>query len=96
MPVSFPLLSRCYRTLLWLYPAELRRAYGHDMSDAFERGLDAEWRRRGGWGVVRAGCRAITELFTVAIPGHLMNEWVITASVTLVLNSAILGLWLEF
>jgi hypothetical protein len=90
--MTFPKLSRCYHALLWLYPAELRRAYGRDMADAFERGLDAEWRRHGRWGVFRAGLRAAGELFTVAIPGHLMSEWIITAGLSLVINAGILGL----
>jgi hypothetical protein len=83
MSVSFPHLARCYRTLLWLYPSELRRAYGRDMADVFERALDAEWRRRGRWGVVGMGLRAASEVFTVAIPGHLMNEWLIAGGLYL-------------
>jgi len=62
------------------------------MLDVFERELDAEWKRRGRWGIFRAGCRAAGELFTVAIPGHLMSDWVITAGLSLVLNAGILGL----
>ncbi|HEU5022397.1 MAG TPA: hypothetical protein VFT60_10910 [Bryobacteraceae bacterium] len=92
MSVSFPHLARCYRTLLWLYPSELRRAYGRDMADVFERALDAEWRRRGRWGVVGMGLRAASEVFTVAIPGHLMNEWLIAGGLSLVINSGILAL----
>jgi hypothetical protein len=84
-------MSRCYRILLWLYPAELRRAYGRDMADCFERALDLEWKRRGRWGVARAGLRAASEVFTVAIPGHLTNEWVITGGLTLVINCGILA-----
>jgi hypothetical protein len=91
MAVIFPCLSRCYRTLLWLYPAELRRAYGPDMADAFERSLDPEWRRRGRRGVYRAAVRAASEVFTVAIPGHLTSEWVITGGLSLLINSAILA-----
>jgi hypothetical protein len=91
MAVIFLYLSRCYRTLLWLYPAELRRSYGSDMANAFERSLDVEWKRRGRWGVFRAGMRAASEVFTVAIPGHLTNEWVITGGLSLVINSAILA-----
>lgn len=92
MTVAYPKLSRCYRASLWLYPAELRRAYGRDMVDAFERGLETEWRRRGQWGILRAGFRAAGELITVALPGHLTSDWVLTAGLALVINSGILGL----
>jgi hypothetical protein len=91
MGVTFSWLSRCYRTLLWIYPAELRRAYGRDMADCFERALDLEWKRRGHWGVFRAGLHAASEVFTVAIPGHLMNEWLITGGLSLVINCGILA-----
>lgn len=92
MSVTFSRLSRCYRTLLWLYPADLRRAYGRDMADCFERALDLEWKRRGRWGVARAGLHAASEVLTVAIPGHLANEWLITGGLSLVINSGILAL----
>jgi hypothetical protein len=92
MGVTFSWLSRCYRTLLWLYPAELRRAYGRDMADCFERALDLEWKRRGRWGVARAGLHAASEVFTVAIPRHLTNEWLITGGLSLVINCGILAL----
>lgn len=92
MPEILRHLVRCYRALLWLYPASLRREYGRDMSDAFESVLEMEWTRRGGSGVVLTGLRAIGEVFTVAIPGHLMNEWILTAGLSLVINAGILGL----
>ena len=88
---TFPLLSRCYRTLLWLYPANLRRTYGRDMAECFERALDLEWKRRGHRGVFRAGLHAASEVFTVAIPGHLTNEWLITGGLSLVINCGILA-----
>jgi len=62
------------------------------MADVFERALDAEWRRRGRRGTLRAGLRAASEVFTVAIPGHLTNEWLITGGLSLVINSGILAL----
>jgi hypothetical protein len=92
MAVNFRFFARCYRTLLWLYPAELRRTYGQDMADVFDRSLDAEWGRHGRRGLFRAGLRAVSEVFTVAIPGHLMNKWVIAGSLSLVINSGILAL----
>jgi hypothetical protein len=78
--------------LLWLYPPELRRAYGKDMANVFEQLLRREWMNRGARGVAVTGCRAIGELFTVAIPGQLTSEWMIAAGLSLVITSGILGL----
>jgi hypothetical protein len=92
--MSAPLryLSACYRALLWLYPRHLREAYGADMAAVFDQLLRREYRKRGVRGVAGTICRAIGELFSVAIPAHLMSEWVISASLSLLINSAILVL----
>ena len=85
-------LSLCYRVLLWLYPAELRSVYGADMAYVFEQLLRTEWQRRGARGVAVTGCRAVGELFTVAIPGRLMSDGMIAAGLSLVITSGVLAL----
>jgi hypothetical protein len=92
MPKTLQYVLNCYRALLWLYPAELRHAYGPEMTYVFEQVLRAEWSRRGVRGVAVSGCRAVGELFTVAIPGQLMSERMISAGLGLAINSAILAL----
>lgn len=92
MPGVIQYLSLCYRALLCLYPAELRSAYGADMANVFEQILRTEWQRRGTRGVAATGCRAIGELFTVAIPGRLMSEAMIAAGLSLVITSGVLAL----
>jgi hypothetical protein len=82
----------CYRALLWLYPQDLRNAYGQDMANVFEELLRTEWTKRGNRGVASAGCRAIGELFTVAIPGQLMSDRMIAAGLSLVITSGVLAL----
>ena len=85
-------LSLCYRALLWLYPAELRSVYGADMAYVFEQLLRTEWQRRGARGVTATGCRALSELFTVAIPERLMSDGMIAAGLSLVITSGVLAL----
>jgi hypothetical protein len=92
MPKTLQYLSVCYRALLWLYPSDLRDAYGKEMANVFEQLLWKEWTRRGARGVASAGCRAIGELFTVAIPRQLVSDRMIAAGLSLVITSGILAL----
>src|ERR1017187_436713 len=87
-------LSDCYRAMLWLYPSDLREAYGKDMANVFEQLLRTEWMRRGTRGVAATSCRAMGELFTVAVPGHMRSDWIIAAGLSLVINAGILALLL--
>ena len=92
MPKTLQYISIGYRALLWLYPAELRDAYGKDMASIFEQLLRTEWTNRGLQGVAAASWHALGELFTVAIPGQLKSDWMISACLSLVITSGILGL----
>ncbi len=92
MPPILQYVLRCYRALLWLYPADLRNAYGQDMANVFEQVIKAEWTKRGTRGVAVSGCRAIGEVFTVAIPGWLMSDRMIAAGLSLVITSGVLAL----
>jgi len=92
VPKILRCFSICYRALLLLYPAHLREAYGAEMASVFDQLLWTEWRSRGLRGVATTGCRAIGEVFTVAIPGQLMSDWMIAASLSLVITSGVLML----
>jgi hypothetical protein len=82
----------CYRALLWFYPPDLRRKYGNEMADIFEQLLQTEWTRRGARGVAATGCRAIGELFTIAVPRQLLSQWMIVTGLSLAISSGILVL----
>jgi hypothetical protein len=92
VPKILRYFSVCYRALLVLYPSHLREAYGGEMAKVFDQLLWTEWTSRGARGVAATGWRAIGELFTVAIPGHLMSEWMIAAGLSLVITSGVLAL----
>jgi hypothetical protein len=77
-----------YRLLLWLYPARLRRDYGDEMTAVFTELMATETNTRGRAAIV---FRAMGEVFTIALPGHLANERVIAAALSLVITSAVLG-----
>jgi hypothetical protein len=61
------------------------------MADVFNRLLCAEWKSRVVRGVASAGWRVIGEVFTIAIPGQLVSDWVITISLLLMIASGVLG-----
>jgi len=92
MPRALQYLSVSYRVLLWLYPADLRDAYGQDMANVFDQQLWTAWVNRGTRGVAVAGCRAINELFTIAIPRRLMSDRAIAAALSLIITSGVLAL----
>jgi hypothetical protein len=92
VPKTLHYVLACYRALLWLYPPDLRNAYGKDMENIFEQLLRTEWTNRGARGVAATGCRAFGELFTVAIPRQLMSDWMIAAGLSLVITSGVLAL----
>jgi hypothetical protein len=91
MPKTLQYVLSCYRALLWLYPPDLRQAYGNDMADVFKQLLWAEWTSRGMRGVASAGRRAIGEVFTIAIPGQFVSDWMIAAGLSLVVTSGVLA-----
>jgi hypothetical protein len=85
-------LAACYRVTLRLYPSQLRTGYGDEMAADFQRLIHDAYRRRGGRAVARISVRAFGEFFTVALPGHLVSDWFIAASLSFVITSSVLGL----
>jgi hypothetical protein len=92
MPKTLQYILACYRVLLWLYPSDLRRTYGKEMTAVFEAVLRQEWMDHGVRGLVASGSRAITELLTVAIPGQLASEWMVIVGLSLAVNLGVIVL----
>jgi VIT1/CCC1 family predicted Fe2+/Mn2+ transporter len=84
-------LPACYRGLLRLYPSELRNAYGEEMAAVFQQLIRDEHRRSGSRGVALASMHALGELFTVALPLYLTSDWLIAASLSVVISLGVLG-----
>jgi hypothetical protein len=91
MPRYLGFVSFWYRMLLRLYPADLRTHYGDEMTAVFGQFLRDTHVRAGRRGVALACARAFGEFFTVALPRHLTSDWLIAASLSLVLTIGILG-----
>jgi len=91
MPRYVEFLSFCYRVLLRLYPTELRTHYGDEMTAAFAQLLHDAYVRTGRRGVALVCARAFGEVFTIALPRHLASDWLIAASLSLVITTGILA-----
>lgn len=91
MPRYLGFVSFCYRVLLQLYPSEFRRHYGDEMAAVFGQFLRDTYVRGGRRGVAVACARAFGEFFTIALPRHLASDWLVAASLSLVITVGILG-----
>jgi hypothetical protein len=69
MTNALPLSSRIYGCLLVLYPEDLRRDHGPEMTLVFSEDLDAARREAGMRGVIRVWRCALGEFLRLALPG---------------------------
>ncbi len=85
-PLHTPTFSEhLYRALLWLYPAEFRRAYGHEMLQTFRDCQRAERAHGDVWRIARLWGLVLSDLITSACTEH----W--KASITLLKSLSGLG-----
>jgi hypothetical protein len=64
---------RVYAAALPLYPPELRRDFGVEMTAVFAEDLEEAWRSAGLAGVIRVWSRAGWEVVRIALPGLVTN-----------------------
>ena len=65
--------ARIYAAVLPLYPPELRRDFGAEMTEVFAEDLAEAWRNAGLPGAIRVWCCAAWEIARIALPRHLEN-----------------------
>lgn len=65
--------ARIYAVVLPLYPPELRRDFGAEMTEVFVEDLAEAWRNAGLPGAIRVWCCAAWEIARIALPRHLEN-----------------------
>lgn len=68
MKMLVPLSGRVYRLLTYLYPPEIRRRWQAEMTETFVLELADAVRRQGWRGVAGVWCRALAEVFRIALP----------------------------
>lgn len=79
---------RLYEKLLLLYPADLRREFGGEMSLIFAEDLEAAWGDARIAGVLQVWWYALRELVTVALPAQRSNPCVLVPAVAFALVAA--------
>ena len=89
METALKVSSRAYAVLLVLYPDELRRRFGEEMTDVFDQQLEGAWEEGGFLGLARIWLRAIGELLFVALPAQLAQPIVVVPTLSLISNSFI-------
>jgi len=82
---------RLYRVSLALYPAELRREFGEEMTDVFTQQLSDAWHGDHLWGALWVWQEALQELVCVALPSRVAPLLVVTAA-TFSATAVMLGL----
>ena len=80
-----------YRTLMFLYPEELRREFGNEIVLAFTEDMEAAWRDSGMPGVMRVWWWTLRELLSVAVPGLRSNPFVVVPSLSFALVAIVQG-----
>jgi len=79
---------RIYRVSLALYPADLRRDFGDEMTDVFTQQLSDAWHGDHLWGALLVWQEALQELICVALPSRIPP--LLVASVAALSASAVL------
>ena len=74
MNAMLPVSTRIYSGFLALYPAELRRDFGAEMTQVFVEDLEDSYRSRGLAGAARVWRRSVKELWRVALPEHVAKR----------------------
>ena len=83
-----------YGRLLLLYPEELRREFGAEMTWAFADDLESAWGDARIAGVMQVWWYALRELLTVALPGQRSNPFVVVPALSFILAAFSQAAWL--
>jgi hypothetical protein len=78
---------KAYSLLLTLYPLELRRQFGDEMTHVFAQQLHGAWEESGLRGQARVWLCAIGELLYVAVPAQLAQPVFLVPTLSLISNS---------
>lgn len=77
---------KAYESSLVFYPKDLRGDFGDEMVEVFDEQVWEAYSQGGFLGLLRAWCRAMREIITVALPGRLVERAVpiVAATATLI------------
>jgi hypothetical protein len=94
------LSSHIYSRILVLYPADLRREFGDEMTDVFAQDLAEMWHSRRLVGVLNVWRRALCELTSIAAPAGIATSTVIATTISffwaVIVTSAVIAPTISF
>ncbi len=85
------LSSRLYSGSLLLYPSDLRRDFGPEMSELFTEDQTEAWQSSGYLGVLSIWWCALCELLRIALPGHKTNPAIVVPAIAFAVNAVMVG-----
>jgi hypothetical protein len=87
------LSSYIYSGILLLYPADLRRDFGDEMTDVFAQDLAEMWHSRGLFGVLNVWRCALWEVTSIAVTAQVATSAVIAPTISFFWVLCALGVW---
>jgi hypothetical protein len=91
MTAFITLSARIYGAMLPLYPAELRRDFGAEMTTVFAEDLADAWRNSGIAGAIRVWNSAALDFVQVAVPGLMEKPSIAVPVLAFLFCTAIVG-----
>jgi hypothetical protein len=91
MTAFITLSARIYGAMLPLYPAELRRDFGAEMTTVFAEDLADAWRNSGIAGAIRVWNSAALDFVQVAVPGLMEKPSIAVPVLAFLLSTAVVG-----
>jgi hypothetical protein len=89
---SFIALStRLYAALLPLYPLDLRRDFGAEMTSVFAEDLTDAWQNKGAPGLIRVLSSAALEFVRIAVPGLMQIPAIAVPLLSFLFGAAIIS-----
>jgi hypothetical protein len=94
------LSSHIYSGIVVLYPADLRRDFGDEMTEVFAQDLAEMWRTRGLGGVLGVWRRALWEVTSIVVPAQIVTSTVIATMISffwaVIVTSAVIAPTISF
>jgi hypothetical protein len=87
------LSSYIYSGILVLYPVDLRRDFGDEMTDVFAQDLAEMWHSRRLIGALSVWRRALWEVTSIAVPAQIVNSAVIAPTISFFWVLCALAVW---
>ena len=80
-----------YSASLFLYPSDLGRDFGNEMTWVFSEDLEDAWRNHRVAGAISVWWRAMSELFRIGLPARFSSQAFIAPAISLAVHLVLMG-----